>query len=140
MTNDLLQPDSPCVVYDIRRDNVKLELMQKASLSDGPMGITMDYGLIDSPKWWSAIESGQIKLETFVGILRAVAGGMHGDTLNVHIEGMDAKQRWVAWRGFNSTLDGKKVCTRYVRMSPKRPLTSRPDFQTQVLLQVELLD
>lgn len=139
MLNDLLQLDSPRLVYDIRRDNVSLELMQKASLSDGPMGITMDYGLVGSQKWWSAIESEHIKLEVFVGTIRVVAGGIMGDTLKVHIEGMDETKKWVAWRGFDSALDGKRVCIRYVRMSPKRPLKSRPDFQTQVLVQVELL-
>jgi hypothetical protein len=140
MINDLLQPDSPRVVYDIRRDSVGLEIMQKASLSDGPWGVATNYGVVGSDEWWSAIESGQLKLEAFVGIIRAVAGGMRGDTLKVHIEGADEKQRWVAWRGFDPTLDGRKVCTRYVRMLPKRPLASKPDFVIRILLQVELLD
>jgi hypothetical protein len=139
MINDLLQPDSPRVVYDIRHDSVGLELKRNASLSDGPGGVELNHGLVGSPEWWLAIESGQIKLEAFVGTIRAVAGGIMGDTLNVHIEGADEKQRWVAWRGFDPTLHGKRVCTRYVRMLPKTPLASRPDFMIRVLLQVELI-
>jgi hypothetical protein len=140
MMSGFLQPDSPRVAYDIRRDSVGLELMRKASLSDGPWGVELNHGLVGSPEWWSAIESEQLKLESFTGTIRVVAGGMMGDTLNVHIEGTNEKQRWVAWRGFDPTLDGKKVCTRYVRMSPKQPFASKPDFLIPVLLQVELLD
>jgi hypothetical protein len=140
MIKDLLPPDSPRAVYDIRRDAVGLELKQKASLSEGEAGVELTYGLIGSPEWWSAIEAGSLKLENFSGKIRVVAGGMGGDTLMVHIEGSKEKQRWVAWRGFNQTLDGKNICTRYVKMLPKKPIKSKPDFLIPVLLQVELLD
>lgn len=140
MIKELLQPDSARVVYDIRRDTVGLELMRNASLSSGPGGVELNHGLIGSQEWWSAIETGRLKLETFVGILRPVAGGMHGDTLKVYIEAEDKKQRWVAWRGFEPSLNGKKVCTRYVQMLPKKPLSSKPGFSIPVLLQVELFD
>ena len=137
--NQLLEPNSSRVVYDLRLDIAKLEIMQKASLSDGPMGVPMDYGLIGSPQWWLAIETGKIKLETFLGKIREVSGGMMGDTLNVHFEGVDEIKKWVAWRGFDSMLNGKEACVRYVTTSPKRPLASRPDFKIQILLQVELI-
>jgi hypothetical protein len=140
MTHQLLEPNSPRVSYDIRRDLVEMELMCKASLSDGPWGVDLNHGLVGSDEWWSAIKSGQIRMETFVGIVRMVDGGMMGDTLEVHIEGEKGKQQWVAWRGFDPTLNGKKICTRYVSMSPKRSSTFRPDFLLRVLLQVELLD
>lgn len=140
MIKALSKSDSQSVVYDIRLDTEGLKIMQEASLSDGPGGVELKYGLIGSDEWWSAIESGALKMETFVGVIRAVSGGIMGDTLNVHIEGATEKQRWVAWRGFTSTLDGRKGCTRYVRMSPKTPLASRPDFMIRVLLQVEVVD
>ncbi|HEV2455952.1 MAG TPA: hypothetical protein VGY98_16935 [Verrucomicrobiae bacterium] len=140
MIKDLLPPDSQRIVYDIRRDAVGLELKQKASLSKSEAGIELTYGLIGSPDWWLAIEGGRLKLENFPGKIRVIAGGMTGDTLMVHIEGLKEKQRWVAWRGFSQTLDGKNVCTRYVRMLPKTPIKSKPDFLIPVLLQVELLD
>ena len=138
MIKELLQPDSSGVVYDIRRDTVGVEKMRNASLSDGPWGLATNHGIIGSDAWWSALETGQIKIETFVGVIRVIAGGMKGDTLEVHIEAAGEKQRWVAWRGFDATLDGKKVCIRYVQMHPKKPFPSRPNFLVPVLLQVEL--
>ena len=137
MMHQLLEPNSPRVSYDIRRELVGMELMRKASLSDGSWGVELNYGLIGSPDWWLAIESGRLKLETFVGTVRMVDGGMMGDTLMVHIEGTDEAQKWVAWRGFEPKLNGKKVCTSYVHMLPKQPLAFRPDFLIPVLLQVE---
>jgi hypothetical protein len=140
MINDLLQPDSPRVAYDIRRDAAGVEKMRRASLSDGPWGLATDYGLVGSGTWWSALDTGRIKIESFIGTIRVVAGGMKGDTLEVHVEAEDEKQRWVAWRTFDITLDGKKVCIRYIQMRPKKPLPSRPDFLVPVLLQVEIVD
>lgn len=141
MINELLQPDSPCVVYDIRLDAIGVEKMRKAALSDGDWGLTLDYGTVGSETWWSALESEKLKLESFVGAIRVVAGGMKGDTLEVHVEATTGtKQRWVAWSAFDAKLNGKNVCIRYVQMRPKKPFPSRPDFLVPVLLQVEVVD
>ena len=136
----LLPPDSTRVVYDIRRDAEGLHILQQGALSDGPGGVELKHGLIGSDEWWFAIESGTLKMETFTGVIRGVEGGMKGDTLNVHIDGPTEKQRWIAWRGFNSSINGKTVCTRFVRMLPKTPIISKPNFTIRVLIQVEVLD
>ena len=139
MIKELLQPDLPRVVYDIRLDTVGVAKMSRASRSSGDWGLALDYGIVGSETWWLAIEAEKLKLQSFVGIIRLVAGGM-GDTLEVHIEGAGGTQRWIAWRGFTKMLNGKKVCIRYVEMRPKKPIASRPDFLVPVLLQVEVLD
>lgn len=136
----LLDQNSPRVVYDIRRDVAEIEQMQKASLSDGHWGLAMDNGLVCSNEWWSAIAAGKLKLKTIVGVISMKARGMKGDTLEVDIVGEREKRGWVAWNGFNPTLNGKKACVRYVDMRPKKPLPSRPNFIVPVLLQVELVD
>jgi hypothetical protein len=140
MTKELLQPDSARVVYDIRKDNISVEKMQKTSLSDGDWGLTVDHGVVGSETWWSSIKTGTIILKSFDGVIRVVSGGMKGDTLEVHIEAPDGIQRWVAWRGFDVALNGKNVCVRFVEMRPKKPFPNRPGFLVPVLLQVEVLD
>jgi hypothetical protein len=140
MIKELLQPDSSRVVYDIRRDLSKLETMQKASLSGGPWGVSVDHGAVGSDKWWTALKAGNLKLEIFTGTVKLIAGGMRGDTLEVSVESDNEKRRWVAWKGFDAKLNGKKVCVRYVQMRPKRPFPSRPDFLVPVLLQVEIVE
>jgi hypothetical protein len=137
MISELAPLDSPRVVYDIRRDAEGLKLKQEASLAGGWGGLEITHGLIGTPEWWSAVEAGKFKVETFVGVLRSAAAG---DVLHVHIEGESGAQRWMAWRGFDRALDGKKVRTVYVRMAPRHPLTTQPDFRARVLLQVEMVE
>ncbi|MGA2605316.1 MAG: hypothetical protein ABSG14_13915 [Verrucomicrobiia bacterium] len=137
MISELAPLDSPRVVYDIRRDAEGLKLKQEASLASGWGGLEITHGLIGTPEWWSAVEAGKFKVETFVGVLRSAAAG---DVLHVHIEGESGAQRWMAWRGFDRALDGKKVRTVYVRMAPRHPLTTQPDFRARVLLQVEMVE
>jgi hypothetical protein len=137
MIKELAPLDSPRVVYDIRRDAEGLKLKQEASLAGGWGGLEITYGLIGTPEWWSAVEAGKFTVETFVGVLRSAAAG---NQLHAHIEGASGAQRWMAWRGFDRALEGKKVRTVYVRMAPVHPLTTQPDFKARVLLQVEIVD
>lgn len=139
MTDKLLEENGYRVLYDIRHDVSLLEKMRKASISNGPWGVAIQHGLIGSPEWWSALESGQIKLETFVGVISANYGP-HGDTLEVHITGPEGKQSWTAWNGFEFTLVGRQVRSQYVRLAPKDPSINRPDYLVPVLLRVETVD
>jgi hypothetical protein len=138
MTGQMLAEKSPRILYDIRDDVSILEKAQKASMSKGPWGVAIPHGFIGSSEWWSALESGQIKLEMFVGTISSTGNGPMGDTLEVHITGPEGKQDWIAWKGFEFALVGTKVRTRYVRLAPKNPsIDSRP---VPVLLQVEVVD
>ena len=138
MTGQMLAEKSPHILYDIRDDVSLLEKARKASMSKGPWGVAIPHGFVGSPEWWSALESGQIKLETFVGTISSTDYGPMGDTLEVHIKGPEGVQSWIAWKGFELALVGTKVRTHYVRLAPKNPSTdSRP---IPVLLQVEAMD
>jgi len=137
--NSSFELKSECVIYDIRGDSALIEEMCEAQLSKGPWGVTLDHGLVCSDTWWSALETGQVKLETFSGKIKSVPAGILGDTLEVHIEGANGTQRWLAWRGFEPVLNGKNVCISYVQMQPKTQTSFRPDFFIRVLLQVELI-
>ena len=137
MINELAPVDSQRVVYDIRRDAEGLKLKQEASVEGGWGGLEITHGLIGTPEWWSAVEAGKFKVETFDGVVRSAAAG---NQLHVHIEGEQGAQRWMAWRGFDRALEGKKVRSVYVRMAPVHPLTTQPDFRARVLLQVELVE
>ena len=139
MTDQLLEENSPRVLYDLRDDLSHLEKMRKASMSKGPWGVAIPHGFVGSPEWWSAVESGQIKLETFTGVISA-NWGPHGDVLHVHITGPEGKQDWTAWNGFEMALVGRRVRTRYVRVAPKDPSINRPGYLVPVLLQVEAVD
>ena len=137
MINELAPVDSHLVVYYIRRDSEGLKLKHEASVAGGWGGLEITHGLIGTPEWWSAVEAGKFKVETFDGVVRSAAAG---NQLHVHIEGEQGAQRWMAWRGFDRALEGKKVRTVYVRMAPVHPLTTQPDFRARVLLQVELVE
>jgi hypothetical protein len=130
--------DSPDVVYDMRQDERLLAQMRKASLSTGQLGLTVKHGIVGSPEWWSVLESGQIKLEKFIGFIRRVDGGPMGDSTIVRIEGNGETKSWMAWEGFSRSLIGKKVDVRYVGVPPKHP--PKPDFVVHLLLQVRLID
>jgi hypothetical protein len=138
MMGQMLAEKSPRVLYDIREDVSHLEKMRKASTSKGPWGVAIPHGVVGSPEWWSAVESGQIKLETFVGTISSTDNGPMGDTLEVHIKGPEGVQSWIAWKGFEIALVGTKVCTHYVRLAPKNPSTD--SRLIPVLLQVESVD
>jgi hypothetical protein len=137
MTDQMVETKSPRVLYDIRDDLEKLAKMQKASTSTGPWGVAIQHGFVGSPEWWSAVESGRIKLETFAGAISA-NWGPHGDVLHVHVIGPEGRQDWTAWNGFEMSLVGTKVRTRYVRLAPKNPSTD-PRL-IPILLQVEVVD
>ncbi len=137
MIKELASLDSPRVVYDIRRDVEGLKLKQEASLKGGWGGLETTHWLIGTPEWWAAVEAGKFKVETFDGVVRSAAAG---NRLHVHVEGTNGAQRWMAWRGFDRALEGKRVRTVYVRMSPVHPLATQPDFRARVLLQVELVE
>lgn len=140
MTDRILDKNAPRVIFDIRDDVEKLARMRKASSSAGPWGIAIQYGFVGSPEWWSALESGQIKLESFIGTISSTDYGPMGDTLQLHITGPQGKQDWIAWKGFELALVGTRVKTRYVRLPPKQPSVHRPGYLIPVLLQVEAID
>ncbi len=126
MADQILEKNAPRVLFDIRNDADKLARMQKASTSAGPWGVAIQHGFVGSPEWWSALESREIKLETFEGTISGTDFGPMGDTLEVHITGPEGKQDWIAWTGFDVALVGTKVRTRYVRLLPKQPSIHRP--------------
>jgi hypothetical protein len=134
----MLSPDSLGVVYDMRQDKTLLAQMRKASLSTGQLGLTVEYGIVGSSEWWSVVESGKIKIETFIGCIRRVDGGPMGDSATVRIEGNGETKSWMAWEGFNSTLIGKKVDVRYIDVPPKHP--PKPGFVVHLLLQVRVIE
>ena len=136
MVTGLLEEGSLGVVYDIRQDSILLSQMRTASLSTGPFGLSTVHGIVGSPDWWTAVEAGRVKVETFVGVIRRVDGGPMGDSAIVRIEGGGETRSWTAWEGFGPSLIGKKVEVRYANVPPRNP--PEPDFVVDLILQIRM--
>lgn len=133
----LVEPGSPDVVYDIRQDNVLLAQMRRTSLASGQLGLAIEHGVVGSPEWWAAVEAGQVKIETFIGVILRVDGGPMGDSAIVRIQGEGEMKSWVAWEGFEAHLVGKRVEVKYAWVRPKHP--PRPGFMIDLPLQVRVI-
>lgn len=134
MNSDLLDASDQSVIYDIRRDVVLCEQIRDASLSNSRFGLAVENGVVGSPKWWSAVDAGTLKIERFDGVVRAFDGGPMGDSCIVRVEGDAETRSWAAWAGFKPSLVGSRVEIRYVWVKPKHP--PRPDFLIDLILQV----
>lgn len=128
---------APDVVYDIRDDSVLLSQIREASLSSGPFGLSVVYGIVGSPEWWSAVESGAVPLETFRGIILRADSGQMGDSVIVRIQGETEIRSWTAWKGFNRDLIGKYVRVVFASIPPKHP--PAPDFTVPLVIQINTL-
>jgi hypothetical protein len=137
MIEGLLEPNSPGVLYDIRKDSVLLAQISEASLSAGRLGLAIENGVVGSPAWWAAMQAGQITILKFVGVIRRVDGGPMGDSAIVRIEGNGDTKSWVPWVGFQLDLIGKNVEVCYVRVPPK--YSPRPGFVVELILQVQVM-
>ena len=138
MVAGLLEEDSQGVLYDLRRDPIKLSQIRSASLSSGPFGLTTMHGIVGSPDWWAAVEIGQIKIETFVGVVRRVDGGPMGDSAIARIEGGGETKSWAIWEGFDPGLVGRMVEIRYANVPPRNP--PDPGFVVDLILQIKMVD
>src|SRR5688500_6001811 len=104
------EPDSPGVVYDLRRDTVLLSQIREGSLSDGDLGLAVEAGIVvGSAAWWAAVQSARVRVERFIGVIRGVDCGPMGDSLIVRIDGGRTTRSWMAWEGFDQSLVGKRV-------------------------------
>lgn len=137
MTDILPEPESSGVVYDIRRDHKLLEQIRNASLSTGFFGAAMDNGIVGSAEWWSAVDSGKVRIELFIGTILRVDGGPMRDTPTVRIQGEYELKSWVAWEGFEESLIDKCVEIRFARVPPKQFI--KPGFVINLLVQVRVL-
>lgn len=133
-----LEFESSSVLYDIRRDAIKLSQIRAASLSTGQFGLTTSHGIVGSPEWWKALDAGGIKVETFVGVIRQLDGGPMGDSSIVRIDGDAEVKSWTAWEGFDRSLIGKRIEIRYACVPPKHP--PRPDFVVHLILEIRAIE
>ena len=137
MTEYLPAPETSGVVYDIRQDSVRLANIRSASLSRGNLGLAMDDGIVGSAEWWSAVDSGKVQVEPFIGTILRVDGGPMCDSAIVRIQGENELKSWVAWEGFDDSLIGQRVDIRYACVPPK--VFFKPNYLIDVLLQVRVL-
>lgn len=66
-------------VYILRDDQEGIEQMQRASLSDGELGLKQTHGLVGSDGWWAQIEQGALPLHKVRGTVSRFWPGHHGD-------------------------------------------------------------
>jgi hypothetical protein len=134
MNEGLLEPESPGVLYDIRKDTVLLAQIAEASLSAGPLGLAIEHGVVGSPAWWAAVRAGHVNIVTFVGTVVRVDGGPMGDAAIVRVKGDGETKSWLRWEGFQPNLVGQAVEVCYAAVRPKHP--PRAGFLVELILQV----
>lgn len=73
-------------IYSLRADPEPIKHMQNASLSKGTAGLKITHGLIGSPEWWQAIESGALQVHKLRGKISRFWPGHHGDWPEFELE------------------------------------------------------
>jgi hypothetical protein len=66
-------------VYDLRKDALAIEAMQRASRDSGPVGLKITHGLVGADDWWSNVESGELPVHFVKGVVSGFWPGQWGD-------------------------------------------------------------
>ncbi len=67
------------LVYDLRSDQERVSLTQKATLTTTDFGIEQTHGLFGSDVWWQEIEVGNLPIHTISGTITRVYMGSMND-------------------------------------------------------------
>ena len=126
-------------IYNLKRDNKRIKLVQEASLAKEPYaGYKIDNGLIFGTKeWFDGIEKGIIPKHIVKGVISKVYISGHNDYPEVEIENSNGKTIWTRFGNDVAYQVGKNIELTYVEQKYKRP-TDVSGFISKCVIEVKI--
>lgn len=113
-------PDEFVKIYDLKQDNRKIGLIQKATLETKDYGLVPKPALFGSADWWRAIENNVIPIHTIEGIISRVYMSGHNDYPEFEIDDGQKKTQWTREGKDEAYVVGRRIKLMYVFQKLKR--------------------
>jgi hypothetical protein len=114
MTNEFVK------TYDLKQDNRKIVLIQKATLETKDSGLVPQPALFGSATWWRAIENNVIPVHMIEGIISRVYMSGHNDYPEFEIDDGREMTQWTREGKDEAYVVGRQIKLIYVLQTPKR--------------------
>ena len=123
-------------VYDLKKDNEYIELVQQATLRRNDAGLKTEYGLFGSDEWWNAVDKGFIQKIQVEGKITNINMGGHNDFPEFELTTDNNEKTSWARRGADDFFKiGKRAKIIYVMQKFKKPLPKLPK-ESEIILQM----
>ncbi len=114
--------DKYTTIYDLKRDEREIMLVQNASLHRDDCGLATSPALFGSAEWFGMVGTDALPVHTLEGKITRVYMSGHNDFPEFEMDDGVEKTKWMR-RGENPAyIAGRRIRIRYVEMKWKRPL------------------
>jgi hypothetical protein len=122
-------PNEFVKVYDLKEDNRRIGLIQKATLETKDYGLIPEPALFGSDAWWRAIENKVIPEHTIEGTISRVYMSGHNDYPEFEIDDGRERTQWTREGKDEAYIVGRGIRLVYVFQKPKRTFGGKPLHQ-----------